>query len=712
MRYLCNLLLLLLLTRPAFSQPLPELIPYTDGKLWGYADTNGRLIIPPQWAGVELFKGNTAVVISGDSTPNASSNTYALINKKGTYIIPPSRNWRGTYSGWRGPLNARDAQGNWGMIDTLNRTEIPFTWQAATIKLDPDSLYKVVTKDGLMGVINRYNELIIPCRYNAVSSMPRINGVEIFLVADAQNPRLQGVIDANGKVRIPLGYNSIAYGVWPEGEGFLTRKEVRHEHTDKVTYEQSFISADGREEQKRKDANADHKKRYIRQGSYYLYGNNNRGYALLNARKKVLIPCCQVIAANKDTVFLYKAEYSGNRETVTRTYLNACSLKQLTAPEVLVYYREEVQSWPPQGTCVNGVRAWYAAKQGRDHLPEVNYKGRWGHRFFRDGLLWSVQEFCGNGPNYRSVHGWYNGYYADLVPAGIARRYLSSLAGEGDYVTVYSEPMYDSLGTLSGRQSHYAVVDHNARYVVPPLPDGYYIEGFNPHDGLVTARARGGNGALFNTKGILLSEIKGKEPRGAYSWENKIYTYVITSTVFQRDEDRIVEKIKLADDKGILIPSLSAYQVKSAMIRNGKTAALVLTDSLERMGIFSPGGENLYPAVNFKYRFLNVSADGMIFARDSLNRSGKLVDAHNRDLLSGMKPVHVSTATNRSVNISFRQDPAGQYKTIDGLYIATIPTNENPDKRASFYIDRNGRIYKAGLMTSAGEDNSRPGELK
>lgn len=698
MHYWCCLLFLLLSVTPVTAQPLPPLIPYTDGKLWGYADTNGHVVIVPQWPGVALFRGNTAVVMSGDSADNPRNSTYALIDKKGAYIIPPSRNWNGTYAGWRGGLNASDGQGNQGMIDTLNNIEIPFAWQNTAVKLSPDSLYKAVAKDGLTGVINRDNQLIVPCRYQDVSFVGNVNGAAAFMVRDTGNAtggNVYGVIDAQGTILVPIGYNDILYGLWTEGEGFRTRKVISKEPGQQV-YEGAFISAAGGEERKQKDLSFDYyRDRYIRQGNYYLYQHNTAGYALLDTNRKVVIPCCKTIAANEDTVFLYEARQGDHAETVTYTYLDARTLAPLAAPRVVTYYREERRFGPPAGICGNGVRAWAEARKRENALPEVNYEGRYTRRFFKDSLFLEVQGYAGNGPFPGGSCRQQGGYAADMKGRQVPHPFGDRA---GASIIVYSSRLYDSTGFLYGRQGHSAIVDLYGRYVVPPLPAGYYITGFNPCDGLVAVKTPGDNSALLDTGGALLSEIKGKELRGAYTWKGRNYTYVVSSTEAHGSPldwsgYYVVEKIKLADEKGNIVPATAAYEIQGAMLCNGKTTALTLTDTAGMMGIFSPGGENMFPEVNFKHRFLNVSPEGMILARDTNNGNGKLLNIHGRDLLNGMPLRTMVQAIGRPVKNFFREQSFAD-STVDGLYIATAESG------ASFYIDRNGRIYKAGLMTT------------
>ena len=66
----------------AAAQSLPSLIPYLDGHEWGYADTNGHVVIKPQWRYAGFFKNGRADVYKEDS--------HCLIDMHGAYIIPPT----------------------------------------------------------------------------------------------------------------------------------------------------------------------------------------------------------------------------------------------------------------------------------------------------------------------------------------------------------------------------------------------------------------------------------------------------------------------------------------------------------------------------------------------------------------------------------------------------------------------------------------------
>jgi|GEM_PF-6482819 len=90
-----------------------------------------------------------------------------------------------------------------------------------------------------------------------------------------------------------------------------------------------------------------------------------------------------------------------------------------------------------------------------------------------------------------------------------------------DYITVFSTSIKDSLGDFYHQPVHYAVVDGDDKYMIEPLPDGYYLAGFNSYDSLVTSRHGNSRGAWFNVGGKLITEIKGKNSRCAFRYNNK-----------------------------------------------------------------------------------------------------------------------------------------------------------------------------------------------
>jgi hypothetical protein len=72
---------LFFLSHILFSQALPKLIPYREGKKWGYCDTTGKIILQPQWNSAGLFKNGNAII--------SINNKYGLIDTIGKILIEP-----------------------------------------------------------------------------------------------------------------------------------------------------------------------------------------------------------------------------------------------------------------------------------------------------------------------------------------------------------------------------------------------------------------------------------------------------------------------------------------------------------------------------------------------------------------------------------------------------------------------------------------------
>src|ERR1044072_8009777 len=119
MRYPLLILFIFLAAR-SFSQALPQLIPYRDGDKWGYADSNGKVVIEPQWQKVFFFSGGKAIV-------EADSGYSCLIDTRGNIIIPRSLHWLPFHT--RYAFNAHDSLGNYGYINQKGITEIPLIYQ-------------------------------------------------------------------------------------------------------------------------------------------------------------------------------------------------------------------------------------------------------------------------------------------------------------------------------------------------------------------------------------------------------------------------------------------------------------------------------------------------------------------------------------------------------------------------------------------------------
>nr|WP_314383821.1 WG repeat-containing protein [uncultured Cardiobacterium sp.] len=90
-------------------------------KLWGYADTSGNFVIPPQFEDAEAFASNGLAVAQPFDTKNCGKYIYATssikgyIDSRGQWVIPPQ--YEEAFAFLDNGLAAVKYNGKWGMID-------------------------------------------------------------------------------------------------------------------------------------------------------------------------------------------------------------------------------------------------------------------------------------------------------------------------------------------------------------------------------------------------------------------------------------------------------------------------------------------------------------------------------------------------------------------------------------------------------------------
>lgn len=90
-------------------------------KLWGYADTSGNFVIPPQFAEAEAFASNGLAVVQPFDTKNCGKDIYArssikgYIDSRGQWVIPPQ--YEEAFAFLDNGLAAAKYNDKWGMID-------------------------------------------------------------------------------------------------------------------------------------------------------------------------------------------------------------------------------------------------------------------------------------------------------------------------------------------------------------------------------------------------------------------------------------------------------------------------------------------------------------------------------------------------------------------------------------------------------------------
>lgn len=164
-----------------------------DGKHWGYADSTGRIVIPPQWSLVsDFYEGMARVVVAENlhgmvvqEIPHniqvATPGKTGLIDRSGNYIVPPEYSYidinrgesylrfnRGAYD----PANAESLDFRqvypgckWGLMDlhgniVLPDTEYDYIWP---LQCSNGRYYYGVEKNGRYGVLETGTwQLVVP----------------------------------------------------------------------------------------------------------------------------------------------------------------------------------------------------------------------------------------------------------------------------------------------------------------------------------------------------------------------------------------------------------------------------------------------------------------------------------------------------------------------------------------------------------------------
>ncbi len=165
---------------------------------WGYIDTSGAVVIPPQYTFAENFVNGTAMV--------ACEEKWGMINPFGKKLIACQ------YDGIEYLENTDNKivkvylkAPKYGLIDTLGELKVSAIYdEIGTFAEDRLS----VSRDGLWGYVNRDGIEVIPCRFKEVRDFN--NGLAAVKIG-----RYWGFIDKDGDIQIELKYKQV--GNFSEG---------------------------------------------------------------------------------------------------------------------------------------------------------------------------------------------------------------------------------------------------------------------------------------------------------------------------------------------------------------------------------------------------------------------------------------------------------------------------------------------------------------
>jgi hypothetical protein len=160
-----------------------ERIPVQKGKLWGFCDSNGKMIIQPAFttAYPYNYRGDLSYV----------SGTYAIVKKNGLlYLLD--------FDG-----NLRDVVES-KIEEEIDSKPEPSTFKPSTIT-EKNSTLKKYKENGKEGAL-KFNRNFLPAEYDEVQIPDK--EADIFLV---RNGRRWGLMAEKPELKIPILYDSLVY---------------------------------------------------------------------------------------------------------------------------------------------------------------------------------------------------------------------------------------------------------------------------------------------------------------------------------------------------------------------------------------------------------------------------------------------------------------------------------------------------------------------
>ena len=172
-----------------------------DG-LWGYVDSADRVVVDFQYFGADPFRNGMAYV-------KISEDVWGLIDPTGRQIIAPQKGTRliwdplfGAKKDVRVPF--RDAQGRYGFLDLSGKVRIPAVYSYAS---PFEGNWTAVESGDCWGLIDRNGKSVVPIR-EKYRFLACFNDYVAFKTTEG----LMGVMDRKERVIVPPQYKGVLRG--------------------------------------------------------------------------------------------------------------------------------------------------------------------------------------------------------------------------------------------------------------------------------------------------------------------------------------------------------------------------------------------------------------------------------------------------------------------------------------------------------------------
>ncbi len=615
------------------AQPL--LIPYRDGKKWGYCDKDGKVLIQPQWDAAELFTGNKAVVTIDTAQDKwGNGKIVCIIDETGKYIIPPSFHWNGEWDR-RGNLNAYGNDGKGGMIDTNGIVKIPFRYDRGNnVRYHNcgNRLFTSVLRNGKEGMVNESGVEVLPATYRVIPDCYTSNPPTFYAYIS-----LDTVVLIDTTQRIIYMFEKGSYAHLVKRLSRYTNAILLRDNK-KVFYWKDYPNGTPKQLPYDDIILDDEDSRgwiMVKQGAHYgLIDTNGKEllkplYDQLYLRGKVIIAENSLLA-NKDP----RARYE-------HAYLDPAALQR--APKMKPTEVSEIERYTRQQAEHSETRQENEANRNNNIIPVDKVLYADGHPVYQKGKY-----IIDLGQYDRDVYTAYTP--AAIYDAGTKKLLGNTLVHEdfslASPLTQWQIPKFSSISLMAYIQEGdlYGLADTNMKQVI--AFQKYPVDGHNyiVHNGkpYVLVSNYGPANDLSSNRGYMFIGADGKVP-----------------------------------------PQFEPYiNISPAMPYTGyrDSKYFIVKDKQGRTGVIDFDGRVQYSEVSFKQDIKNYYEDGLF-----LLGNGKLVDRHGSPLLNDI--------TLQVITPAFYKHFAGSndYDVAGGLYKVFLPA---PNGRQSyFYIGTGGQAY-------------------
>ncbi len=663
-------LLLLFLLACCAAQARHALVPYVDGAKWGYADSNGKVVIAPKWEAAGFFENGRATVYS--------NGDRCIIDTRGKYIIPPWRHWNGElYPAFKGAhYNARGKDGKYGIIDGNGKEVIPCIYEKTDGNKHPaqwtgffnwdDRFHTYAAKamkNGKIGIIDTLNRTLIAFMYDGFAYNFEPDMPPWYYMVRVKNK--YGLINTQNKMVIPPIYENIRFD--------QVHRRILYVQTDK----KSMI--------------ADTLGNILVDDTAYTIDlpidtlipirikekNKNDCYGLKGIHNQILIPCLynnigfygDSVLVIGDSVAPYNKSSGFVRFYSRHTWLPISGW----LPMDKVY--------PPQPP----VKESKDSSRYAMHISDKLYK-----TYQKDSFTWVF-----------TIAYWPALYY----------EVSGKITGMEDY-------------------NYMAIIDTNGNYVLPPVRCGRKVKPVNTADGLYKIEAEGGdtNNYLVSSKMDTLMKTQ-HSIASAFRYQSKLYVILTTDTIISENAfgDRKKATIcRLTDSDGRPVKELEQYDVLWKCGRNGsdfnspaQDGAFVPPYFMVRnrldntLAIMDMDGNISYPDISFRYTRLSPLGYGFFLADNPKEEeipnywhtiTGTIYAAKEEPQFIELPikggPVMIDTQNHvmldslsiENTSIAFAEGK----EPLFSISLSRPSTNENY-RDVTFYMDTRGRAYHGKL---------------